>query len=968
MRKNCMLSIILIITLLTMLMLVHTMHATGYEICDNGIDDNGNGETDESDCIPESMSDYVNRIYSECQSNCSFTPECEYLDICNYTHNHYCAWPGEIGQTYTITFDDGTTTTVSDCENDCTDGHDDDGDGLIDCSDPDCMGRECDWCVLYDDETRIYYDDGGIGPGLGVVYADGRRVESRVETRICTAPGQRNNSEKGHCDDNFDNDGDAYNQLYYKEIGTGYIMIYPQSAPVDCVDSDCYLDPICCGDHVCRPHEQCPADCVNETWCHDGVDNDGDHLIDCDDPDCNSYFLCQGIHFECPTGNCSVDMIHEIEQGNLFPFSPAINSMLMDWKLVSVILIMLALVIIALIYMAGTTFQNPQLIAFAKHELGQVIVSAIFLAIIIGVLLLLEVVSSYVGEQVFGSEFVFTSNMSKHFTIAHIYIENVKDVGVTKSIELLKENVKLGKQMTHRKGWSLQTYPYISYSQAPDAGYRMKYERNNQIMQAYSGMISALSVQDAVLRGFAWVIGPLLIMLGIIFRSFSFTRKIGGMLLAAGLGLFFVYPLTYSLALFTLATTIYGNSHAMPPPTDCPSECLMELPIAYNGSTKYYQEDLLNLTPSGHFWNDPEAKEHMKDLGLKFCDDNITEGGCCHNDMCNDTQSCPRECRNKPLMGNQCGCPFEGCGNCPDECKIVRNMSACTDRQTKFVEDYCPQTLCPDECKKDITDAINGNESGCGNCPWMCRWQDDSTTGWNISTDPICKNYASDCIGCDAKYKMPNTNVIEKQCEDNCTCPHYDRILHGDHPLPGHTRTNCGSCPDDCKYDMRFDQWHFTCEDACTYINETTDEEVVCPDECRFDEQYMAPECFDNDSIIKACENCPKYCKVMEVKRTPCSACIQCNNDCTRKPAVRTDCAGSCLAYEGEFTLNPAVLVKDLSKVAADGDPDLQAAGVLMVPAYILPLFNVILTLAFIRGFSKYLGGDYEIPGIEKVI
>jgi hypothetical protein len=38
-----------------------------------------------------------------------------------------------------------------------------------------------------------------------------------------------------------------------------------------------------------------------------------------------------------------------------------------------------------------------------------------------------------------------------------------------------------------------------------------------------------------------------------------------------------------------------------------------------------------------------------------------------------------------------------------------------------------------------------------------------------------------------------------------------------------------------------------------------------------------------------------------------------------------------------------------------------------MIPAYLLPLFNIVATLVFIKGLSGLIGGDIEIPGISKI-
>jgi hypothetical protein len=70
---------------------------------------------------------------------------------------------------------------------------------------------------------------------------------------------------------------------------------------VDCIDSDCYMDPACpyCGDGYCDPSESscsCPADCgspaATELFCSDGLDDDCDTFVDCNDSDCAEDEAC----------------------------------------------------------------------------------------------------------------------------------------------------------------------------------------------------------------------------------------------------------------------------------------------------------------------------------------------------------------------------------------------------------------------------------------------------------------------------------------------------------------------------------------------------------------------------------------------------------------------------------------------------------------------------------------------------
>jgi cysteine-rich repeat protein len=109
----------------------------------------------------------------------------------------------------------------------CADGKDDDGDGLVDCDDPDCFGAcgvETQCFDGYDDDYDGLYDCDD--PDCAEACGQGLEL----------------------CDDGEDDDGDGL---------------------VDCDDPDCAG---LCG--------------VGELVCDDDLDGDGDGLVDCDDPDC----------------------------------------------------------------------------------------------------------------------------------------------------------------------------------------------------------------------------------------------------------------------------------------------------------------------------------------------------------------------------------------------------------------------------------------------------------------------------------------------------------------------------------------------------------------------------------------------------------------------------------------------------------------------------------------------------------
>jgi hypothetical protein len=128
-------------------------------------------------------------------------------------------------------------------ESDCSNGRDDDCDGLVDCADPDCNQQPC-------------------GEAGSVC---------RQAVCTCLPDGSAPRQQEQSCGDGLDDDCDGL---------------------IDCADPDCAGQP--CGPHgytcaagacVCSGNGGLPE--IAEQTCGDGTDNDCDGLIDCLDPDCS---------------------------------------------------------------------------------------------------------------------------------------------------------------------------------------------------------------------------------------------------------------------------------------------------------------------------------------------------------------------------------------------------------------------------------------------------------------------------------------------------------------------------------------------------------------------------------------------------------------------------------------------------------------------------------------------------------
>jgi hypothetical protein len=171
---------------------------------------------------------------------------------------------------------------------DCTDGADNDEDGMFDCADPDCVpapacagddddtvgddddtvGDDDDTGGHGDDDTEPHDDDDDDDDSAGPGDDDDSAIPGDDDDTA--NPGEWQNA--GDCEDGLDNDGDGL---------------------IDCADPDCGNEsPECAGDDDSVGDDDDSA-FVGETNCSDTLDNDFDNATDCDDPDCALDANCQ---------------------------------------------------------------------------------------------------------------------------------------------------------------------------------------------------------------------------------------------------------------------------------------------------------------------------------------------------------------------------------------------------------------------------------------------------------------------------------------------------------------------------------------------------------------------------------------------------------------------------------------------------------------------------------------------------
>ncbi len=190
----------------------------------------------------------------------------------------------------------------------CSDGLDDDGDGLIDCADPDCESSW--WCSVVEQRESNCVD--GVDND-----SDGL---ADCEDADC---GVLNECRESDCGNGLDDDGDGASDCVDVDClvdrpdlcgelscGDGDLAHVGQTYPnflLDCEDPSCFANPefeeACLASRTTLDYkDRCELTVVMDPLTGDLVENDGldvddvagldNELAGCSDPDCASFYLC----------------------------------------------------------------------------------------------------------------------------------------------------------------------------------------------------------------------------------------------------------------------------------------------------------------------------------------------------------------------------------------------------------------------------------------------------------------------------------------------------------------------------------------------------------------------------------------------------------------------------------------------------------------------------------------------------
>ncbi len=194
---------------------------------------------------------------------------------------------------------------------DCGDGIDNDGDGVVDCQDPDCWPNStlCGEIVpvfaddQHDEDSLALCTDMVDNDGDGQLDCSDRGCQGIAET-CCVLE-----FDDVSCSDHIDNDGNGFADCEDYGCSNGkFVTVCEESTADDCEDGDDNDGDgeVDCDDRDCTGTNPCPGDPENtESRCRDDEDNDGNGYTDCVDRACEGFSFCQDLDTEESMEDCT---------------------------------------------------------------------------------------------------------------------------------------------------------------------------------------------------------------------------------------------------------------------------------------------------------------------------------------------------------------------------------------------------------------------------------------------------------------------------------------------------------------------------------------------------------------------------------------------------------------------------------------------------------------------------------------
>ena len=197
----------------------------------------------------------------------------------------------------------------------------------------------------------------------------------------------------------------------------------------------------------------------------------------------------------------------------------------------------ISFLLIALLYMAGKFLEIPILDAWAKTEVQEIAASAVIAVLCISLIATTNSAAQFLSGESGATDVI---SAAKDFLETKLYAD-----GRTLYVNLARAYFNIARVVSYTFSISVSNLPFLpltlSYSQSPGAGLSPLLGQVSQGMDTVANFMTLAAAQFAVLTFFGTA-AAIMLPIGIFLRSFSFTRRIGGTLLAAAIAAAVIYP------------------------------------------------------------------------------------------------------------------------------------------------------------------------------------------------------------------------------------------------------------------------------------------------------------------------------------------------------------------------------------------------------------------------------------------
>ena len=217
---------------------------------------------------------------------------------------------------------------------------------------------------------------------------------------------------------------------------------------------------------------------------------------------------------------------------------------------ITLLLLLLMLNIVAVLWLLGSAFRIDRLVRFARAELGEIVVTGIVVVIFLGGFAPLTTTTPFASTPVTSTALSQSTFYNDCYSLAQAGGQTIYDIVYLYGVQ---ESLSFFSALHYGLSWSYwgirEVDPLLGLSQSAGTV-------NTVTTVAFA--LTGLTLGVAYVLGFFYALLPLFFFLGIVFRSFPWTRAAGGAFLGLFLGFFVVFPMLINILIGSVQVATFS--------------------------------------------------------------------------------------------------------------------------------------------------------------------------------------------------------------------------------------------------------------------------------------------------------------------------------------------------------------------------------------------------------------------------